>query len=55
MFEPDEVADGGELSWTPDPEPPRQFDSPAPTEPPGPLEDPEDLMFTDDDGFNNTN
>ena len=23
----------------------------APTEPPGPLEDPEDLMFTDDDGY----
>lgn len=56
LFEPGEVIEGGELSWTPEPEPPRVseprvFESHAPTQPPGPLEDPEDLMFTDDDGF----
>lgn len=56
LFEPGEVIEGGELSWTPEPEPPpasrpRVVESHAPTEPPGPLEDPEDLMFTDDDGF----
>ncbi|MCV7382838.1 DUF6350 family protein [Mycolicibacter longobardus] len=57
LFEPDELFEadfesgGSELSWTPDPEPHPTFGSHAPTEPPGPLEDPEDLMFTDDDGF----
>lgn len=50
-FQSDEVTDGGELNWTPEPEPPRTFRSHAPTQPPGPLEDPEDLMFTDDDGY----
>ncbi|BBY34468.1 hypothetical protein MMIN_25290 [Mycolicibacter minnesotensis] len=54
-FEPsfgtDEGMDeGGELSWTTGPEPVRRLQAHAPTEPPGPLEDPEDLMFTDDDG-----
>ncbi len=50
-FQSDEVTDDGELNWTPEPEPPRTFRSHAPTQPPGPLEDPEDLMFTDDDGY----
>lgn len=51
LFEPDEVVEGGDLSWTPDPEPRRSYEWHAPTEPPGPLADPEDLMFTDDDGY----
>ena len=50
-FQSDEVTEGGRLNWTPDPDPPRTFRAHAPTEPPGPLEDPEDLMFTDDDGY----
>jgi len=51
LFEPDGVAGGGELSWTPAPDPPRRYEAHPPTQPPGPWEDPEDLMFTDDDGF----
>ena len=47
LFESGELAEGG-LSWTAEPEPPSQAH--PPTEPPGPLADPEDLMFTDDDG-----
>lgn len=45
------IGDGGELSWTAEAEPVRRIGAHAPTEPPGPLEDPEDLMFTDDDGY----
>ncbi|MGV0624746.1 cell division protein PerM [Mycolicibacter minnesotensis] len=36
---------------TPNPAPPRTFGAYGPTKRPGPLEDPEDLMFTDDDGY----
>lgn len=51
LFEPEDVVDDGGLSWTPEPDPAPSFGSHPPTEPPGPWEDPEDLMFTDDDGF----
>lgn len=50
-FAPEQVAQDVEVNWPPAPEPSRRVQAHAPTEPPGPLEDPEDLMFTDDDGY----
>lgn len=55
LFEPESDPGTGELSWTSEPEPPEPpaatYDVHPPTQPPGPLEDPEDLMFTDDDNY----